>query len=499
MSIRGESLSSNVTCVRNAPETAGNTRYDRLFASRMSKWNDSGRLAAEHSVTALQCHAELVRAELERIVESTAFRSSRRSREFLRHVIELSLTGTFTDLKERVIGAALYGRPNDYDTASDAIVRVTASDTRRRLAEYYSAAGDKPLVRIQLTAGSYVPNFEIQPDPGEPLLPAAEPAPLKDRFPESPSGAAQVEAPAAVAARRAVSWIWPAVAIVSLSLCVWLWMQNRSLRNEPRQPLAADAGLPWSAMFAKGAGVRLVLPDAAVGAIQVLADQQLAVSEYASGKFIPESLRRRPEMALFAEFLLRSQYTTASYALSAVRMAEVARAFAAPVDVIFARQLSLRSLKGGGNFVFLGTPRSNPWQQLFESESNFAVRYGDGPSTPFFENRKPAPGEQKDYRQRGSSDNSSEAYGSIAFLPGRYPNGHVLMVSGTASEGVEAATELLTDAPRFRRTLQQFGIVSDGSLQRFEILIRVARFTGAPMRVEPVAHRVLTGEAAWRQ
>ena len=131
----------------------------------MSKWNDSGRLAAEHSVTALQCHSELVRAELERIIQSTPFRSSRRSREFLRHVIELSLTGAFPDLKERVIGAALYGRPNDYDTASDAIVRVTASDTRRRLSEYYSAAGEKSPVKIQLTAGSYVPNFEIRQAP----------------------------------------------------------------------------------------------------------------------------------------------------------------------------------------------------------------------------------------------------------------------------------------------------------------------------------------------
>ena len=300
-------------------------------------------------------------------------------------------------------------------------------------------------------------------------------------------------------ARPATRWIWPAVAVLSLAACAYLWVQNRSLRSERRQPSLADTGLPWSAMFAKGAGVRLVLPDAGVGAIQVLADQQLSVSEYASGKFIPETLRGRPEMLPFAEFLLRSQYTTASYALSSVRMAEVARSFAAPVDVIFARQLSLRSLKGGGNFVFLGTPRSNPWVQLFEADLNFAVRYGAGKSGPRFENRKPARGEQKEYRQSGNSDNSSEAYGIIAFLPGRYPNGHVLMVSGTASEGVEAATELLTDTPRFRRTLGQFGIASDGSLQRFEILVRVTRVMGAPMRIEPVAHRVLAGEGAWRQ
>src|SRR5690242_3220433 len=127
------------------------------FHHSMSKWNDSGRLAAEHSVTALHCHSGLVRSELDKVIESTAFRSSRRSREFLSHVVELALSGAFDQLKERIIGTALYGRPSDYDTGSDAIVRVTASDARRRLAEYYGAGEEKPPVRIQLTAGSYVP------------------------------------------------------------------------------------------------------------------------------------------------------------------------------------------------------------------------------------------------------------------------------------------------------------------------------------------------------
>ena len=63
-----------------------------------------------------------------------------------------------------MIGAEMFGRPLDYDTANDAVVRVKANEVRRRLAHYYAEEGtEKDEVWIDLPTGSYVPEFHWEP------------------------------------------------------------------------------------------------------------------------------------------------------------------------------------------------------------------------------------------------------------------------------------------------------------------------------------------------
>src|ERR1700742_4809418 len=100
------------------------------------------------------------REHLKEVTESAAFRSSHRSAQFLKYICEQAIEGHFDSLKERVIGAKLFGRPPAYDTGEDAIVRVTASDVRKRLSHYYlSNAGSSSELRIHLPVGAYVPEF----------------------------------------------------------------------------------------------------------------------------------------------------------------------------------------------------------------------------------------------------------------------------------------------------------------------------------------------------
>src|ERR1700709_2812023 len=93
---------------------------------------------------------EVVR-ELERILESPSFRTSSRCSAFLRHVV--SNVHSPDALKERTLGMTLFGRMPDYDTGVDAIVRVKASEVRRRLAEYTAQADPERNVRIDLHPG----------------------------------------------------------------------------------------------------------------------------------------------------------------------------------------------------------------------------------------------------------------------------------------------------------------------------------------------------------
>jgi len=97
-------------------------------------------------------------AHLENVLASPAFCSSARSSQFLRYVVESALSGEKEALKERVIGERVFGRAAGYDTGQDSIVRVKASEVRRRLAQYYDHSTGETL-RIQLPTGCYTPWF----------------------------------------------------------------------------------------------------------------------------------------------------------------------------------------------------------------------------------------------------------------------------------------------------------------------------------------------------
>ena len=80
--------------------------------------------------------------------------------DFSQLIAEHALAGRFDSLRERMIGAEMFGRPIGYDTANDAVVRVKATEVRKKLAQYYQESGKKTAVRIELPIGSYVPKFQ---------------------------------------------------------------------------------------------------------------------------------------------------------------------------------------------------------------------------------------------------------------------------------------------------------------------------------------------------
>src|SRR5450755_4606955 len=54
----------------------------------------------------------------------------------------------------------VFGGDASYDTTSDPIVRVTAAEIRKRIAQYYQEPGHAAELRISLPPGSYVPHFD---------------------------------------------------------------------------------------------------------------------------------------------------------------------------------------------------------------------------------------------------------------------------------------------------------------------------------------------------
>jgi TolB-like protein len=113
--------------------------------------------------------ARLVRSHLAEVISSSAFAGSKRCQDFLVLVVEHALAGRFDSLRERMIGAEMFGRPIGYDTANDAVVRVKATEVRKKLAQFYRETAVPPPLRIDLPSGSYVPQFHWSPPAQEPI------------------------------------------------------------------------------------------------------------------------------------------------------------------------------------------------------------------------------------------------------------------------------------------------------------------------------------------
>ncbi|SPE33931.1 conserved hypothetical protein [Candidatus Sulfopaludibacter sp. SbA3] len=102
-----------------------------------------------------------IRAQLARLLASSLFNHSKHYPSLLRHVVSETLEGRGGQLKERALGVEVFGRDPDYDTNADPVVRTSACEVRKRIAQYYHEAGHEFEVRIDLPAGTYVPEFHF--------------------------------------------------------------------------------------------------------------------------------------------------------------------------------------------------------------------------------------------------------------------------------------------------------------------------------------------------
>jgi len=127
-------------------------------------WADS--TGNDHQVLTESAKEE-IRGQLGRLLASSYFSHSKRFPNFLRFVVEQTLSGDADNIKERTLGIEIFGRDADYDTATDPIVRVTAAEIRKRVAQYYQDPAHEDELRITLPSGSYIPQFQQPKANGE--------------------------------------------------------------------------------------------------------------------------------------------------------------------------------------------------------------------------------------------------------------------------------------------------------------------------------------------
>lgn len=170
-----------------------------------------------------------VREQLERLLAHPAFKSSKRCPSFLRFVVENDLQADSEHLKERTLGVKVFGRDPHYDTNLDPIIRSTASEVRKRIAQYYHEPGHESELRIDLPSGSYAPQFH------PPFELASEDA----RSSEQP---AIVTVVMPVAGRlRAPYFVIAAVIVVAAAASAFIGVKPRSALDQFWAPVFASS------------------------------------------------------------------------------------------------------------------------------------------------------------------------------------------------------------------------------------------------------------------
>jgi hypothetical protein len=117
---------------------------------------------ADEKTATLGPAAEDIRAQLERIIASAAFRPSPRRVALLRFVVEETLQGRANRIKGFAVAIAVFERDETFDSQSDPVVRLEARRLRHDIDGYYADEGRHDPIRISIPKGAYVPSFAWQ-------------------------------------------------------------------------------------------------------------------------------------------------------------------------------------------------------------------------------------------------------------------------------------------------------------------------------------------------
>jgi hypothetical protein len=423
-----------------------------------------------------QSRAEAVREHLRRIVESPAFKGSERSREFLVVIVEKALAGQFEELKERVLGVELFGRATSYDTGEDAVVRVTASDVRKRLLRYYSESETQSDLRLDIPVGSYIPDFHwtaLEPPVEEPILPAVH-EPVFD----IPSLASTIP-------ERRFPWKLILFTVAGFALGILVSVIGARLWGTS----GTEEGLPWSALLQSGRRLQIILSDTEISKMQNFVGYSLSLPDYANQRYMPPDFQVSADLSRMLHSFRGQSMGAAdvSVALGIAKRAPKTQ----QVSILPARSVQLKDFRTDDNFIILGSPRSDPWVSLFEDQLDFQFLYDAAASREIIKNLKPHQGELPIYRPSAKGWDTGEAFGIIAFLGNPNQSGHVLLLAGSSAEATEAAARFVLNRDMIFNLLKVNGISPAGAPVSFQILLKVNTMAGSANTFEAVAfHRL---------
>ena len=376
---------------------------------------------------------EAVRQHLRRILESPSFQGSKRCQEFLQYVVDRAMEGQYGSLKERVIGAEVFGRPAGYETSGDAIVRVKANEVRKRLAQYYLDAGGAELLRINLPAGSYSPTFTwLDPKGSAPLV--VQMTSLSSPASPVPSSSAKAKFSEWVKRRM---WLNVALgALLTATIGLWLLFPRQSALDsfwapiiESTEPVVVCASVRDDYIYSPRISEALATGAQNEGQLLDFRLHRDDVVRIPNGQMSLQSLRAVLDLATFlAQHGRQAQFRT-------------------PADVSF-EEIRHKAVVLVGSFY-------NPWAKQLSQELRYGfdtMNQGSSGAVSWIRDAK-APGERKWTVDRVWPYHTQPVDYAIISRVFDSPNQRVIVsAAGMSRFGAQVAGEFLT-APKYWKSV----------------------------------------------
>lgn len=389
---------------------------------------------------------KLVVNQLERMLASPLFSQSKRYAPFLRHVVEKTLDGQEDALKERILGIELFRRTPNYDSNNDPVVRVTAGEVRKRIAQYYDDPLHRNEFRIDLPIGNYIAQFHPGPLSSglavdeehrqAPLVAASLPEPIPGAVPEK-------HAHRKAKLRVAVAAIF--IVIFSAGLVWWKFAR--------RDSSAVDS--VWANLVSSKSG-----------SIVSMGEPRL---------YPPENQTEE----LSARQHLRSDYITLSDLQALLRVVKLLDRKDAVYRVQPASATSLADL-GQGPAILLGG-LDNPWTMRAEQNLRYRLQ-SDGKGVDWIsDSRDPAARKWfVDFNRPYSAVTTDYAIVALFRDPGTQQP--TLIIAGMGENGTKVASEFITEDAPLRSALGAPRQKPGGTNFEFVIGTEVVNgSTGAPI------------------
>lgn len=446
--------------------------------------------------------------ELERILNSQAFRSSDRSRQFLAYVVRNRLAGHKDNLKERSIGVEIYRRKTDYATGDDPVVRIGAGEVRKRLEQYYGSAPADTALRIEIPRGSYAPEFRWtsravsdhgRVPPNAQVAAQPTPGPLDRQVePDRAAVASIPELPRAIRGaprssenvRRISSGLLIAILIiVALTFgCLSMWIQLRALHrslNEWRYRPALRA--LWSEFLDSNRDTDIVTEDSSYLLLQSISKQRFSLQDYLNQDYVSRiQVQDSSDELRTALRLIATKDLGRADDIKLVQRIVALDPLGSKLHPYSARDYTA-TFASDHNMILVGGELSNPWAELFDNHMNFITdSKGVNAMQTVIRNRTPAAGEQQIYAPI-STEKPTIEYCSVAYLPSPNHNGRILVVEGTSWVATDAGIEFLLSEDQlaaFRKT------IGATEFPYFNVLLKATKVSNTPLDTTIEAYRI---------
>jgi hypothetical protein len=435
------------------------------------------------------------RALINRITASESFAKSPRLRELLTYLVECAFRDPQSPVTEQQVGVAVFNRAAGYDTSSDTVVRVQASEVRKRLKYYFLSEGlSEPLV-MELPRGSYLPIFnsrwpleagreeEAPISNGQKLMPV-----LATATPLGRIARPREIFPQAKPARPIGMFVLASLLGVAVIACAWFAYQNAQLRKRSAEAEATPfLGHFWKQFFQNERQTEIVPSDFDLIVISDVIGRNVPLKEYSSKdypKSLIDPLIKDQKINYFVSKAANAGAITPNDGPILHDLSLMSERYQVPFLVISPRQVRVDS-DYPGNFILLGHERSNPWVEPFENRMNFRHQYDDAARKATIVNTSPLPGEKPVY----TFENHKETYAVVACLPKPDGRGNTLLLFGIGLSNIDGAGHLVTDEAAMAKLYSRLGIGLSDRIPYFEVLLEKKP---TAQNYEIVAHRIIS-------